>query len=67
MKQRFIILLATSLLMISSATCFATPKAVPVNPNFEFEPMIEGPGLTHEFIIKNEGDTKLNILGVTPP
>ena len=45
----------------------AGPKAVPVAPVFEFEPLLEGAHLTHDFIVQNQGDAPLNIIGVRPP
>ena len=45
----------------------AGPIAVPVAPSFEFEPVLEGELLTHDFIIKNQGDAPLNITDVRPP
>lgn len=67
MKRRFTCFLMVGLLMMGTGLCWAGPVAVPVASKFEFEPMPEGQGLTHEFIIKNTGDTDLNILGVIPP
>ncbi len=67
MKKLRILILAASILAFSYGLATATPKAVPVNPKFEFSDVAEGQGITHEFIIRNDGDTKLNILGVIPP
>ncbi len=66
-KKILILILATSILALSFAVATAAPKAVPVNPKFEFSDVAEGQGITHEFIIRNEGDTKLNITSVIPP
>ncbi len=66
-KKILILILATSILALSFGLAMATPKAVPVNPKFEFSDVAEGQGITHEFIIRNEGDTKLNITSVIPP
>lgn len=49
------------------AYALAGPRAVPVAPVFEFEPVFEGAHLTHDFIIQNQGDAPLNITGVRPP
>ena len=45
----------------------AGPIAVPVAPSLEFESLLEGKLLTHDFIIKNKGDAPLNITDVRPP
>ncbi len=45
----------------------AAPRAVPVAPVFQFEPVLEGVHVTHDFIIQNQGDAPLNITGVRPP
>ncbi len=47
--------------------CLAGPKAVFVNPDYIFGSLPEGQGLTHDFIVKNEGDAPLNITNVQPP
>ena len=67
MKKHLIALLAAALVIWTISPCQAAPKAVPVNPVFEFSPLAEGQGITHEFVIKNDGDTELNIIGVIPP
>ncbi len=67
MKSRLICFLAAGLLITGAGFCWAGPVAVPVDSKYEFEALAEGQGLTHEFIIKNQGDTQLNILGVLPP
>lgn len=67
MKARLITLLTAVLLLVSAGLAAAAPKAVAVEPKYEFPPMQEGRGLTHVFTIKNQGDTQLNIIGVYPP
>lgn len=42
------------------------PKAVVVDPNYEFDPVPEGTKVTHDFIIKNEGTETLEITKVKP-
>jgi hypothetical protein len=37
------------------------------NPVFTFEAVPDGVHVTHEFIIKNAGDTLLHITNVKPP
>ena len=65
MKKYFAILIV--LIAVLPATAMAAPKAVPVEPVFQFVPVPEGQQLSHDFVIKNEGDTPLNILDVLPP
>lgn len=63
----FIIISACWAIFSGAAYVWAGPIAVPVAPSFEFEPVLEGQHLTHDFIIKNQGDAPLNITGVRPP
>ena len=49
----------------SDATVKA-PKAVVIEPDFEFKPVPEGTKITHDFIIKNEGTETLEITQVKP-
>ncbi|MCG8633000.1 MAG: DUF1573 domain-containing protein [Desulfobacterales bacterium] len=67
MKKLVILIVAAGFLTLSTGAAMAAPKAVPVNPAFEFSDIAEGQGITHEFIIRNEGDANLNILSVIPP
>jgi hypothetical protein len=67
MKKSIIIAVAVLILAVSAGVGLAAPKAVPVNPSFEFSDVAEGQSITHEFKIRNEGDAPLNILGVIPP
>jgi hypothetical protein len=67
MKKLFIILLVFFFGTVFMLPCSATPKAKPVNPVFEFSSLPEGENIIHEFIIRNTGDTPLNILNVLPP
>lgn len=62
-----IIILGCLVLCAGSADVLAGPVAAPVAPSFEFAPVLEGQNLTHDFIIKNQGDAPLNIIGVQPP
>lgn len=62
-----IIILAFLFIFAGPAEVWAGPIAVPVAPSFEFEPVFEGQRLSHDFIIKNQGDAPLNITGVRPP
>lgn len=45
----------------------AAPKAVPLDAVFEFSPLPEGEKIHHEFIVRNTGDTVLNITNVLTP
>jgi hypothetical protein len=67
MKTRSIIFIAAMVTMLWTGLSWAAPKLVAPNPRYEFPPMAEGQKLTHDFIIKNQGDTELNILSVLPP
>ncbi|HCY86812.1 MAG TPA: hypothetical protein DHV36_16905 [Desulfobacteraceae bacterium] len=67
MKRLLLISATVFIMAVSAGVGLAAPKAVPVNPSFEFSDVAEGRSITHEFMIRNEGDTPLNILGVIPP
>lgn len=60
-------ILISALLFAGPVYVWAGPIAVPAAPSFEFEPVFEGASLTHDFIIQNQGDAPLNIIGVRPP
>ncbi len=45
----------------------AAPKASPLDAVFEFSPLPEGEKIHHEFIVRNTGDTVLNITKVLTP
>lgn len=67
MRKTWLILVIFSFFILFSAPCTATPKAVLVEPVFQFAPIPEGDELIHEFMVKNQGDTPLNITKVAPP
>ncbi|PIE60872.1 MAG: hypothetical protein CSA29_06295 [Desulfobacterales bacterium] len=67
MKARTVIFITSMLMLLWTALAFAAPKAVIPNPRYEFSPSTEGLKISHDFIIKNEGDTELKILSVLPP
>ena len=67
MNKRIILIAAAVLLILLPVAASATPKAVPAAPVYEFDPVPEGQVLSHDFIIRNEGDTELEITGVIPP
>ncbi len=45
----------------------AQARIVVENPVFTFESIPEGSHVSHEFIIKNSGDTLMHITNVKPP
>ncbi len=67
MKKVWIALVVFFGLISFLPMCWAGPKAVFVEPVFEFDPLIEGQSVTHQFVVKNQGDTPLNIIKVSPP
>lgn len=68
MKKTAIIHLAILVsLLLTAVTAAAAPKAVLLEPVFTFNPVPEGMGLSHEFIVRNQGDEPLDILDVIPP
>lgn len=67
MKKLFIIFTVFLAVVMFTLPCNATPKAVPVDSVFEFSPLPEGEKIIHEFIVRNTGDTPLNIINVLPP
>jgi len=68
MKPINFIIISLFLVIFSGPTYLqAAPRAVPVAPVFQFEPVLEGVYVTHDFIIQNQGDAPLNITGVRPP
>ncbi|MEJ2528551.1 MAG: hypothetical protein P8Z39_00335 [Gammaproteobacteria bacterium] len=42
------------------------PKAVFLNPKFEFEPVFEGTDITHDFVVENKGKAPLIINNIRP-
>lgn len=65
--KRLLILFGVWALVLVPHICMAGPTAVPVEPVYEFSPLMEGEVLDHAFIIKNTGDAPLNITNVLPP
>jgi len=66
-KINLIIIFAFLFSFAGPSHVWAGPRAVPVAPSFDFKSVLEGQNLTHDFIIKNQGDTPLKITGVQPP
>ena len=67
MKKLNIIIAVLFMLSFLAYQAAAQPKAVIDNPVFTFETVPDGAHITHEFIIKNVGDTLLHITNVKPP
>ncbi|MCF6247260.1 MAG: DUF1573 domain-containing protein [Desulfobacula sp.] len=67
MKKRILIFAALLIFCIMTGWGVAKPIATIDNPVFTFDTIPEGFHLDHEFIIKNTGDTELNIENVLPP
>ena len=56
-----------AILLLWAGLCLAGPKVEVDNSVFTFDTVPEGVGVSHDFIIKNSGDTLLKILKVAPP
>lgn len=67
MRKLFISLMVFLAAGFFSLSVSAAPRAVPVDAVFEFSPLPEGEKILHEFIVRNTGDTVLNITNVLPP
>jgi hypothetical protein len=67
MRKLWIVLTVFLAVVFFSLPAAAVPKAMPVDPVFEFSPLPEGEKIVHEFIVRNTGDTVLNITHVLPP
>ncbi len=67
MKQRIVIFITFILMMLGGGLAWAAPKAVTLHPNYEFLPTAEGVIITHDFLIRNDGDAELKILSVLTP
>ena len=67
MRKIFIILTVFFAAGFFSLPAGAVPKAVPVDPVFEFSSLPEGEKISHEFIVRNTGDTVLTITSVLTP
>ena len=67
MKKLNIIIAVLFMLAFLVSQAAAQPKAVIDSPVFTFETVPDGVHVTHEFIIKNVGDTLLHITNVKPP
>ena len=67
MKKRIILIVILFAVFCLSHPGMAQPKVTVENPVFTFEPIPEGVHVSHEFKIKNTGDTLLHIEKVLPP
>jgi hypothetical protein len=67
MRKLFIMLTVFVAVGFSFLPINAAPRAVLVDAVFEFSPLPEGEKIHHEFIVRNTGDTVLNIIKVLPP
>jgi hypothetical protein len=67
MRKLLIMLAVFAAVGVFSLPAGAAPGAVPVDAVFEFSPLPEGEKVHHEFIVRNTGDTILNITGVLTP
>lgn len=53
-----------SLILFQAAFVFAAPKITSDDPDWEFEKVMEGEVVKHDYVIKNTGDEKLQITRV---
>ncbi len=67
MRKFSLITAALLVLCLMSSWAIAGPVAVIDEPVFTFKSVPEGTRIEHVFIIKNTGDTDLNIENVLPP
>ena len=67
-RQMKPVILALCALLVAAATLFAAgkPKAVVVEPIKDVGGVAKGDKITHDFVIKNEGDADLEIENVQP-
>ena len=59
------------LLVLPSASFGGNNAAVPIasiiNPDYHFDPVVDGTKIIHEFIIKNSGNSILDVTNVNTP
>ncbi|MDA3918621.1 MAG: hypothetical protein PF690_16855 [Deltaproteobacteria bacterium] len=67
MRKINIVIAVLFILSFLAYQAAAQPKAVIDNPVFSFEKVPDGVHVSNDFIIKNMGDTTLNITNVKPP
>ncbi|MCP4024223.1 MAG: DUF1573 domain-containing protein [Desulfobacteraceae bacterium] len=66
-KIQLIAFVVFTVLFCLASQVMAVPKAVPMGGRFQFEPVPEGQKVSHEYVIKNDGDSVLKIVKVSPP
>ncbi len=66
-KRILFISIAAIVCLFITAGAWAGPKAVVPEPVYQFENVPEGQKVSHEYVIKNGGDSLLKIVKVSPP
>ncbi len=54
----------TAALLLIAAPCHAGPRLFMPHRSFTFEPVPDGAVVTHDYIVKNQGDEPLEILEI---
>ncbi len=54
-------LFALALALVFAGAAQAAPNAEAVDPNYRFDPVLDGAEVVHEFVIRNTGDAPLEI------
>lgn len=67
MKKIILTLLVVALFAFPALPCLAGPKLDVPEPVYTFKTVPEGEQILHEFVVRNTGDTDLNITDVLPP
>jgi hypothetical protein len=67
MNRRLQIAMTLILGLLISVPVWAGPRAVITELVFEFKNVPEGQKVSHEYVIKNNGDALLKIVKVSPP
>lgn len=66
-RSAFQLFLWAAAVLMSVQIAAAAPKVVVDEPVHDFGVVLEGQVIEHSFVIKNSGDTVLNITHVIPP
>ena len=61
------IIIAVAWVLFAGQSAWAAPKAMVPKKIHEFEKVPEGTKINHTYVIKNQGDSVLNVLKVSPP
>jgi hypothetical protein len=56
-----LILMAAGSIAWADQASQPTPKLVVENSSYEFDPVVDGTLVNHDFVVRNEGDAVLNI------